>query len=41
MTVDTKVQAERFKFLKVEDQSMAIGLMDPYLQQNINTDVDS
>ena len=35
ITVDTNVQAERFKFLKVEDPSLSKGLMDPFTEKNI------
>ena len=36
ITVDTNVQAERFEFLKVDNPSMAVGLMDPFEKNNIN-----
>ena len=35
ITVDTNIQAERFKFLKVEDPSLSKGLMDPFTEKNI------
>jgi len=41
ITVDTNVQAERFKFLELDDPSNEVGLMDPYLQASIDEDTNS
>ena len=41
ITVDTNVQAERFEFLKVEEQSVSKGFMDPYTPKNLDEDINS